>query len=298
MTKVLEIISVAFFFATCIIMLIIGAFSLTRFKAVLWQRIILYGIGGAYVLCGGLIYHSFLETNPLLTYILSILLSSAVITAVIFLIKQVRKLINQPEIEKCTQPTAPQKKKFRKTKFWIILAIVLILLIGVLVFDFITTKNRTIEDINGSDTALAVLTNEDILLDDHTWIGSSCNEGLYGKHTNVSTDHIRTDYDKSSFHCEKFSGIKTMQTTNIGTDILTLNIESILEYGNMEIFIIVDDTIYEEVPVGQAYTTTLTGIAGKNIIVRYGAESAKIDITVTREYEGVTNDFSKNHAKD
>ena len=239
-----------------------------------------------------------LETNPLLTYILSILLSSAVITALIFLIKQVRKLINQPEIEKCTQPTAPQKKKFRKTKFWIILAIVLILLIGVLVFDFITTKNRTIEDINGSDTALAVLTNEDILLDDHTWIGSSCNEGLYGKHTNVSTDHIRTDYDKSSFHCEKFSGIKTMQTTNIGTDILTLNIESVLEYGNMEIFIIVDDTIYEEVPVGKAYTITLTGIAGKNIIVRYGAESAKIDITVTREYEGVTNDFSKNHAKD
>ena len=59
MTKVLEIISVAFFFATCIIMFIIGAFSLTRFKAVLWQRIILYGIGGAYVLCGGLIYHRF-----------------------------------------------------------------------------------------------------------------------------------------------------------------------------------------------------------------------------------------------
>ena len=55
----------------------------------------------------------------------------------------------------------------------------------------------------------------------------------------------------------------------------------------VEIFIIIDGALYEKVPVGQTYTTTLKGIANKNVLVRFGAESAKMSMTVTRDYEGI-----------
>ena len=158
------------------------------------------------------------------------------------------------------------------------------------------------EDLNGADTSLAVFTKEEVL----TGIGNKWNalfvsEGLYGEHTNVAERWISEayDYDKCSFKCKTINGVKTMQITNIESDSLTLSIESVLESGNMEIYVIVDGILYEKVPVGQAYSSTIEGIAGKDVEVRFAAESAKLSIQVIRYYEGQPQpDYSKNHALD
>lgn len=178
-----------------------------------------------------------------------------------------------------------------------IVSLILIEVICIFLMCFLIIKldNSKIDDINGADTSLAVLTENEIIaatIDDYG--ATSVGDGGYGNQTNVSgshRSHKSIDYDKCVFHCSEISGIKNMQMTNVRTDELTLVIESTLESGNLEIFIIVDGTIYEKVPVGQSYTTTLKDIANKNVLVRFGAESAKMSITVTRDYEGIIKDF-------
>ena len=54
----------------------------------------------------------------------------------------------------------------------------------------------------------------------------------------------------------------------------------------MEIFILVDGSLYEKVPVGQLYETTLEGVAKKNVEVRFAAEAAKLSMTVIRDCKG------------
>ena len=165
----------------------------------------------------------------------------------------------------------------------------LALLMGVL------QSSADIADLNGENTALAIITEDEIATVQSDWSSSWSSIGLYGEHTNVSKENDEYDYDKCSYSTKKINGIKTIQITNLETDTLILNVASVLESGNLEIFIIIDGKIYEKVPVGQSYTITLNNIANKDVIVRLGAESAKMSIVVTREYDGVTRDFSENH---
>ena len=159
------------------------------------------------------------------------------------------------------------------------------------------TSSVEIADTNGEDISLVTITQEDILVGNTVSVASAPRQERYGRHTNVKEDYSH-DYDKCTYESKNVSGIVNLQMTNIDTDALILNIESTLQAGNMEIYIIVDDTIYEKVPIGQAYTTNLSNIANEDVIVRFGAESANMSIAVTREYEGVANDFSENHFRD
>ncbi|MBR4062924.1 MAG: hypothetical protein IKK01_07655 [Clostridia bacterium] len=73
-----------------------------------------------------------------------------------------------------------------------------------------------------------------------------------------------------------------MQATLTDSDSLTLTIMSINEKGNMEIFILVDGVIHSRVPINDEVSVTLEGISGKTVVVRFGAESAKGKVKVTR----------------
>ena len=180
----------------------------------------------------------------------------------------------------------------RKRIVWGCIGFGFIELMAVFLLCFITIQldSSKIDDINGTDTSLAVLTEEKIVTsEDERYGATHVGDGTYGEQTNTAKAYRAIDYDKCVFHCAEISGIKDMQMTNISTDELILTIESTLESGNLEIFIIIDGALYEKVPIGQTYTTTLKGIANKNVLVRFGAESAKMSITVTREYEGMAD---------
>ena len=50
----------------------------------------------------------------------------------------------------------------------------------------------------------------------------------------------------------------------------------------MEIVIVVDDQFYASVPVNQESSITLNDIAGKTVLVKIAAESAKMEAYVKR----------------
>ena len=80
------------------------------------------------------------------------------------------------------------------------------------------------------------------------------------------------------------SGILTRQATNVDAEELTLEIDSILQSGNLEIFIIVDGEVAQKAEVNKTKIITLTDIAGKDVVVKIGAERACVQIGVKRTY--------------
>lgn len=89
--------------------------------------------------------------------------------------------------------------------------------------------------------------------------------------------------DRSVFHAKKVSGINTMQTTKMETDTLILNVDAVLNSGNMEVVIVVDGAYYAHVPLNTPQKIVLENVAGKTVAVRFAAESADMSLTVVRE---------------
>lgn len=89
--------------------------------------------------------------------------------------------------------------------------------------------------------------------------------------------------DRSVFHAKKVSGINTMQTTKMETDTLILNVDAILNSGNMEVVIVVDGAYYAHVPLNTPQKIVLENVAGKTVTVRFAAESADMSLIVVRE---------------
>ena len=162
------------------------------------------------------------------------------------------------------------------------------IVLGVLCYMFFMSMFRmgVVEDVNGpEDTSLATITAEQILQNNYnstTSVMSSASE--YGGHTNVRGSLSEYDRDMYIKKCRQISGILTLQATNVDANELTLEIDSTLQSGNMEIFIIVDGELAQMAQVNRTETITLTGIAGKDVVVRIGAESAQMEIRVERTY--------------
>lgn len=89
--------------------------------------------------------------------------------------------------------------------------------------------------------------------------------------------------DRSVFHAKKVSGINTMQTTKMETDTLILNVDAILNSGNMEVVIVIDGAYYAHVPLNTPQKIVLEDVAGKTVTVRFAAESADMSLSVVRE---------------
>lgn len=164
-----------------------------------------------------------------------------------------------------------------------IMAGVALLCAAVVLAIMLVTPAVSIEDSNGSDTHLAVITMDEILNTNNDFSAFHSRWSNKGTQTNVERRTLeKFDYEDVVFSCERISGIKTLQVTKANCDRLTLTVESTLEAGNMEIVIIIDNELFDTVAVNQAQTITLNDIQGKQVTVKVAAESAKMSISVKR----------------
>lgn len=189
---------------------------------------------------------------------------------------------------KCEQNPDEQgeRKNFNKFTYVILFAIPLVIalvFVGAKISQSLSLHaDYTIPDMSVGSTSLAVITEDDIINSSRQLTMFSFSENFEGAQTNVTGDLAKYDYDISSFSASEISGVRTMQATLTDSDSLTLTIMSINEKGNMEIFILVDGVIHSRVPINDEVSVTLEGISGKTVVVRFGAESAKGKVKVTR----------------
>ena len=163
-----------------------------------------------------------------------------------------------------------------------VVAGVLISLVLVHLF-FGLVKRGAIEDTNGAfDTSLTTVCVEDVQTNRYS--ATMLQSRNVGSGTNVGGRLNQYDFDFCTVSARQISGVLTIQATNVDSDKLTLEIDSTLEAGNMEIFIIVDGEVVRTAEVNKAETVTLTDIAGKDVVVKIGAESARMEISVKRSY--------------
>jgi hypothetical protein len=139
-----------------------------------------------------------------------------------------------------------------------------------------------IEDTNGDDTSLAVLTLDDLLSQKNQYSAFGMGHKIEGEQTRVNNKLEDVDYDTCSFSFKKISGTKTLHATKVNADTVTLHITSELASGNAEIVILVDGEYYDHAPVGQEQTFVLENASGKLVTVRLGAESAEVSVSVSR----------------
>lgn len=67
-------------------------------------------------------------------------------------------------------------------------------------------------------------------------------------------------------------------------DTLVLFVTTELTAGNLELVVVVDGEYYCHVPIGKAQRIVVENAKGKLVEVRAGAESARVNVTVTRNY--------------
>jgi len=148
------------------------------------------------------------------------------------------------------------------------------------------SNNSHIEDRNGSEqTNLAEIKREDILTSDDDFTAFSHGESFSGSRTNVDGELKKYDWQYCSFKSNKISGVKTLQATKTDSQTITLDFSSQLEKGNLEIVIIIDGKYYTNAFINESYSITLTDIAGKTVIVKLAAESASVNVSVSRKLE-------------
>ena len=284
--KIQKFLSIIPYFSTYFI-IFASMFLLKRFRVTFGYWLQFFGICIAVVTCGGIAFHTLSESHLLLAHIICILIYTA---ANFLFIRLQEKAYEKSQAQSIkTLQEKQTDKKSAKYVFGVIgISMGAIAVVILVVLFLVLNAPDPIEDQNGADTSLAVLTLDDVLAEHGVWEARFCSDGVYGNQTNVDKKikAKKYDYDKCTFKCGSVSGVKTMQITNIDSDILTLKIDSVLESGNMEIFILVDGSLYEKVPVGQLYETTLEGVAKKNVEVRFAAEAAKLSMTVIRDYTG------------
>ena len=144
-------------------------------------------------------------------------------------------------------------------------------------------KRGAIEDTNGAfDTSLTTVCVEDVQTNRYSAVMLQSRN--VGSNTNVGGILKKYDFDSCTVSARSLSGVMTVQATNVDADELTLEIDTTLQSGNMEVFIIVDGEVAQQAEVNKTQTITLTDIAGKEVLVKIGAESAEMEIAVNRTY--------------
>ena len=163
-----------------------------------------------------------------------------------------------------------------------VVAGVLISLVLVTLF-FGMMERSAIEDTNGAfDTSLTTVCVEDVQTNRYS--ATMLQSRNIGSCTNVGGRLNQYDFDFCTVSARQISGVLTIQATNVDADELTLEIDTTLQSGNMEVFILVDGALAQQAEVNKTQTITLTDIAGKDVLVKIGAESAQMEISVKRTY--------------
>lgn len=162
-----------------------------------------------------------------------------------------------------------------------ICAIFIITAVAIIINKTISAPSH-IEDINGLDNHLASITMEEIATTRGVGTATMGGEGGHGNKSLVDGDYAIYDYDSYSLKWKKMSGVFTLQATKVETDTLTLSVDSLLTSGNAEILIFIDDQYYKHIPVGEDQQIVLESISGKTVVVKLAAESAEIELSISR----------------
>lgn len=179
------------------------------------------------------------------------------------------------------------KKSKSKLKLALLITIPTIIFLALVIgLIIILLPSSDFVDTNGPDNfALVELTREDILRSDNNYRASFKSIKRAGEHTYVVGTKFR-EYDRDYINASygMIHGVTILQATKIFDNTLTLNIQSSVEKGNAEIFIIVDGEYYCSIPVNQDQSITLQDISGKEIIVKLAGEDAKLKVDIVRTY--------------
>lgn len=171
----------------------------------------------------------------------------------------------------------------KRIKYILILIACVALLAGLIVGVVLLVENSQIEDTNGPDDySLCQLTMEDLLKNNASSSGSRISESSSGMRSHVRGGYEEHDYTKCTFKAKKVSGTRALHATKTNSDKLTLTIDSQCQSGNLELIILVDGEYYASVPINSVETIVLEDISGKLVLVKIGAESANVKITVKR----------------
>ena len=183
---------------------------------------------------------------------------------------------------KCAQVGETTAKSSKKGYLIAVCVIASVLAVSVVLFALLS-PSVDIEDTNGAaDTSLVTIGLEDFVSSSNNYSAFSSYTSYKGSNTTVTGKMKDYDYQECAFSCQKISGVMTVQATKTKSDTLTLDISSQVESGNMEIVVIVDGQYYDHIPVNQSNTVVLSNVADKLVVVRIGAESAKMQVTVKR----------------
>lgn len=123
-----------------------------------------------------------------------------------------------------------------------------------------------IEDTNGEDTSLCVITDEEI---------TEKNPSYY------AVGMVRSQVNgKQSVRVNQISGVYELDAYTAEGGTLTLTLSTTLYEGNLRIVLLCDGTYLQDIPVGEAQAVVIPN-ANAKYQIRLAAESAKLDATLT-----------------
>ena len=172
-------------------------------------------------------------------------------------------------------------RRFPVHAIWIPCLITVVAFIVVIVVLIVQGGSRHIEDINKESTELAVITQEDVITE--SWfVANWSNTDLTGNQTQVNQLFDQYDYDTINRSIKKLSGVMILQATQVESGTVTLQVETKLLEGNAELYVVIDGQIYTQLPLNEVNQITLTDVDNKLILVKLAAESANVQISVSR----------------
>lgn len=175
--------------------------------------------------------------------------------------------------------TNSAKRRFPKWIIWVIVGSIATLGICVIMF---FSDDSHIPDTNGIDTNVVTISEEQITNSSVLSISTMASEGKKGGKTNVSTVERDCDYDIITLRSKKLSGVRRLQATQTECNTASFTVSSLLLEGNAQLFVYVNGEKYQEIPINQEVTFTLTDISSKLILIKIAAESANIEIEISR----------------
>ncbi len=163
-----------------------------------------------------------------------------------------------------------------------------------IIYSFMISNEKTIEDSNGPDDFSVVsITDEEIanaLYSKNTAFAFGLE--VEGSSSDIADKSLKgVDYDKTRYSAHSISGIFIANATKTDDDSMKLCITNTVESGNMEVFVFIDNKLYREVNINEKTEMLLEGISGKTVYVKVACESAKMTVEVQREI-GKTGDSS------
>ena len=175
----------------------------------------------------------------------------------------------------------------KKHKVAIIICGAVTAVVGLLAFKLVyDITSSIIPDKNGDeDFSVVTFTDEEIKNTVYSNYGGIGNGQFHdGERSDIDDFLLEdVDYDMTKYMSISMNGILIVNATKTQADSMNLSITSTVESGNTEIFVFVDNELYEEVEINSTADLLLNGIAGKTVYVKAACENANMDIEVNRE---------------